>query len=58
MQLTVRMFGLEFLHVDLSDPAEQASELDEPTSCTTYPVGFVASAGDQRWSESETPDFE
>jgi hypothetical protein len=57
MQRTVRLLGLEFLHIDLSDP-EPETQQEKPPDCTTYPVGFVASPGDQRWRETETPDLE
>ena len=55
MQLTVRFFGLEFLFVDLSDPLPIGND-DTATDCTTYPLGFVPSAGDQRWESC--PDLE
>ena len=47
VQLTVRLFGLEFLHIELADP----EQTDEPGDCTTSPVGFVPSWGDQRWEK-------
>lgn len=54
MQLTVRLFGLEFFHVELCDPEAEREACDY----TTSPVGFTASAGDQRWAEHKTPDLE
>lgn len=52
MQLTIRILGLEMLHVELCDPAPE----DTATDCTTYPLGFTASPGDQRWEKS--PELE
>lgn len=46
MRFTVRLFGLTVLDVEAS--TEDAEEYDAG-SVTTYPVGFVASAGDCAW---------
>lgn len=55
MQLTVRLFGLEFIHAELCDPEPDA---DKAPDCTTYPVGFTASPKDQRYAEHEMPELE
>jgi hypothetical protein len=46
--LTLRVLGLELLHVEVStdDPPPQQSG---PGDCTTTPIGFAPSHGDQRW---------
>lgn len=45
MRLAIRLLGLDLLTVEVStdEADEQAGE------CTTYPVGFAPSPGDQRW---------
>ena len=42
--LTVRMLGVEVLHVDLTDDSA-----DGPGDVVSQPVGFVQSPGDQLW---------
>lgn len=54
MRLTLRALGLTLL--DLSINEDEYAD-DDPGSITTYPVGFVAPHGDQRWSEVECPDY-
>lgn len=51
MTLTLRVLGLELIHLEVStdNEGDEGSECDEPGSCTTYPVGFVGSGGDQAW---------
>lgn len=44
MRLTIRILGAEVLHVS-TEPDHD----DGPGDCTSFPVGFVASPGDQRW---------
>lgn len=53
MRLTIRLLGTEVLHV--STEADDASN-GGPGDCTTYPVGFTASPGDQRWTEHQLPE--
>lgn len=49
MTLTLRELGLELIHLEVSIDQGDEAECDEPGSCTTYPVGFVGSGGDQAW---------
>ncbi len=44
MILTVRLLGVEVLHVELTDDSA-----DGPGDVVSQPVGFVQSPGDQRW---------
>lgn len=50
MNLTVRVLGLELFSLDISteDAAEDGAELAGGAT-TSYPLGFTASPGDQRW---------
>lgn len=52
MRLTIRLLGTEMLHV--STEADDSD--DGPGDVTTYPVGFTASPGDQRWQEHQLPE--
>ena len=42
--LTVRLLGVEVLHVELTDGDDSG-----PGDVVSQPVGFVQSPGDQRW---------
>ena len=48
MILTVRLLGVEVLHVDLTDDSADGPG-DVPGDVVSQPVGFVPSPGDQRW---------
>ena len=52
--LTVRLLGVEVLHVELTDDSADDSA-DGPGDVVSQPVGFVRSPGDQRWETS--PDL-
>ena len=52
--LTVRLLGVEVLHVDLTDDSADGPG-DGPGDVVSQPVGFTASPGDQRWETS--PDL-
>ena len=54
MILTVRLLGVEVLHVDLTDDSADGPG-DVPGDVVSQPVGFVPSPGDQRWETS--PDL-
>jgi hypothetical protein len=54
VRISLHVFGTEVLALNLGDE-HVAEEVDEPGDCTTYPLGFTASHGDQRWSEVEAP---
>ena len=61
MRLTVRLFGLDLLDVELSTetPAEDDVERDLSGGTTaSMPMGFTASPGDQRWEFHKAPEFE
>ena len=45
--LTVRLLGVEVLHVELTDGDDSG-----PGDVVSQPVGFVQSPGDQRWETS------
>lgn len=45
MRLTIRLLGVEVFHASTDKDEEVADRGD----CTTYPIGFTASPGDQRW---------
>ena len=51
---TVRLFGVEVLHVELTDDSADGPG-DVPGDVVSQPVGFVQSPGDQRWETS--PDL-
>ncbi len=57
MQLTVRMFGCELLHISI-EPESTTPDTGFAGDCTTYPIGFTSSSGDQRWHEHNAPDME
>ena len=48
MILTVRMLGVEVLHVELTDDSADGPG-DVPGDVVSQPVGFVQSPGDQLW---------
>lgn len=50
MRLTIRVLGCEVLHLSTDDEPEVEHEVG-PGDCTSYPVGFMASPGDQRWEK-------
>lgn len=45
MRLSVTLLGLDLLSIEVT--TDQSD--DGPGDCTTMPVGFTASHGDQRW---------
>ena len=50
--LTVRLLGVEVLHVDLTDDSADGpgdGPGDVPGDVVSQPVGFVPSPGEQRW---------
>ena len=49
--LTVRLLGVEVLHVELTDDSADGPG-DGPGDVVSQPVGFVPSPGDQRWETS------
>ena len=55
MILTVRLLGVEVLHVELTDERPAELPADGPGDVVSQPVGFTASPGDQRWETS--PDL-
>lgn len=48
MRLSVRMLGLEVLTIEASTDDDQPNG---PGDCTTTPIGFAPSPGDQRWEK-------
>jgi len=47
MRIVLRILGAEVLAMETGP-----EQLDEgPVECTTYPVGFTPSPGDQRWEK-------
>ena len=48
MHLTIRILGAEVLCIS-TERDQPDGPGGDPGDCTTYPVGFVASPGDQRW---------
>ncbi len=59
MQLTIRLLGTEVLHIHLGAEVVDEDELGPVEGdCTTYPLGFTASPGDQRYAELDAPDME
>lgn len=46
VKLTIRLLGTEVLHIETG---EQDAGGEWRGDCTTYPVGFAPSAGDQRY---------
>ena len=53
MRLTVRVLGREVLTID-TDHDDRQSQPDRG-DCTTYPIGFTPSPGDQRWERGLDP---
>lgn len=51
-RLTIRLLGTEVLRIETGE----AKADDGPGDCTTYPVGFAPSPGDQRYEAGM--DFE
>lgn len=45
MRLVIRLLGAEVIAIETGPEAKDDGRGD----CTTYPVGFTASPGDQRW---------
>lgn len=56
MRFTLCALGLTLIDVELTQHDDGEHETDDG-SVTTYPLGFVASPGDQRWAEIEAPDY-
>jgi len=46
MKINIRLLGTEVLHVEIGGADESD---DQRGDCTTYPIGFTPSPGDQRW---------
>ena len=53
MRLTVHILGREVLTID-TDRDDQQSQPDRG-DCTTMPIGFAPSPGDQRWERGLEP---
>lgn len=53
VRLTIRVLGCEVLHID-TDRDDRQSQPDRG-DCTTYPIGFTPSPGDQRWERGLEP---
>lgn len=51
MRLVIRILGTEVLAIETGPEAKD----DGPGDCTTQPIGFTPSPGDQRWERG--PDF-
>ena len=51
MRLVIRLLGTEVFAIDTEPDRDEG-----PGDCTTYPVGFTASPGDQRWEKA--PELE
>lgn len=58
MRFAVRVLGLELLTIEASTEDAEITEGEELAGGTTsaYPIGFTASAGDQRWEKG--PELE
>ena len=41
MRLTIRLLGVEVLHITVDDPDPAPDPLPDRGDCTTYPVGFT-----------------
>ena len=48
MRLTIRFLGLDLLTIEASTDDDQDNGTDRG-DCTTQPIGFAPSPGDQRW---------
>lgn len=46
MRLSITFLGLDLLSIDVTTDGDNGTD---PGDCTSYPVGFTLSAGDQRW---------
>lgn len=53
MRIALHLFGHEIVALTTGE----AEEYEEPGDCTTTPIGFAPSPGDQRWAECDTPGF-
>jgi hypothetical protein len=50
MRLAITLFGLDLLTVDIA--SADGDNSTDPGDCTSFPVGFTATPGDQRWERS------
>lgn len=50
MRLAVTLLGLDLLTIDLT--TGDGDNGSDPGDCTSFPIGFTASPGDQRWERS------
>lgn len=48
VRVAVTFLGLDLLSIDVTTTADDDNGTD-PGDCTTYLLGFVPQAGDQRW---------
>lgn len=46
MRLTIRILGLEILQLEATTDDDNGTD---PGDCTTTPIGFTPTPGDQRW---------
>lgn len=53
MRLTLSLFGHEIIAISTDTDVEY----EEPGDCTTQPIGFAPSPGDQRWQWTDAPDY-
>jgi hypothetical protein len=55
MRISVTLFGLDLLTVEV-DTSHDSDNGTDPGDCTSMPLGFTPSPGDQRWQSS--PELE
>lgn len=48
MRLAITVLGRDLLTLEITTTTTE-QQADGPGDCTSYPVGFTASPGDQRW---------
>lgn len=54
MRLAITFLGLDLLSIDVTTDTDTDNGTD-PGDCTTYPIGFTPSPGDQRWERGLEP---
>jgi hypothetical protein len=54
VRLAITVLGLDLFAIDITTDAPSPAP-DGPGDCTTMPLGFTASPGDQRWEAGALP---